>query len=93
LPLEIQLGLYLVDVRTGAITRLAVFSPTSDFIDILPFYDQYQRSTTIWSPDSQHIVYSSVDPGGDEGIYVVHASGEGVPQRIASGTVAFWSWK
>ena len=93
LPVEIQLGLYLVDVRTGAITRLAVFSPTSDFIDILPFYDQYQRSTTIWSPDSQRIVYSSGDSGGDEGIYVVQASGEGVPQRIASGTVAYWSWK
>jgi len=93
LPVEIQLGLYLADVRNGETRRLAVFSPTSAFIDILPFYDQYQRSTTIWSPDSQRIVYSSVDQNGEEGIYVVQASGEGVSERIASGNVAFWSWK
>ena len=71
---------------------MAVFNPTDAFLQVLPFYDQYQRSGTIWSPDSRNLVLSDVDADGNNGIYVVGADGSQY-HKIADGDVAFWSWK
>lgn len=92
---DFELGLFVADVGSGATRRVAAFVPTQAFIDILPFYDQYQRSTTVWSPDSQRLVFSVEGQGGTgtPGIFVVKADGSQEPQNIASGSLAFWSWK
>jgi Tol biopolymer transport system component len=93
LPVELNLGLFALDVATQEIKRLADFTPTDDFLEILPFYDQYQRSVTIWSPDSQQLVFTKEEPDGRQGVYVVSADGSASAQRIAGGGMAIWSWK
>jgi Tol biopolymer transport system component len=93
LPAEIQLGLFVTDVRSKEVKRLAVFSPTDAFMEILPFFDQYQRSITIWSPDSRHLVFSASEEDQSPGVFVVPSDGSSLPQRIAQGDLALWSWK
>jgi TolB protein len=87
------LSLRVLDIATGAAKELALFVPTSQFLNILPFFDQYHRSVTIWSPDSQHLVYSALEAHIGSGIFTVSVSGDQPPTRIAVGDLAFWAWK
>jgi TolB protein len=90
---QISLELRVLDVQTGDSQRLIEFTPTEDFLNILPFFDQYQRSATIWSPDSKDLVISALDQDGEPGIYAVEISEDSEARRLASGSLAFWSWK
>ncbi|HET8564308.1 MAG TPA: hypothetical protein VFM35_10590, partial [Candidatus Binatia bacterium] len=67
--------------------------PTSQFVSILPYFDQYHQSTTIWSPDSNNLVLSFTDSNNSPGIAVAAASGQLEPRMLAQGYLAFWSWK
>jgi TolB protein len=80
------------DRISGDTKEVTTFAPTVSFQQILPFYSQYQRSGTIWSPDSQNLVLSGVDSAGENAIYTVGADGSQF-QKIADGDLAFWSWK
>jgi Tol biopolymer transport system component len=91
------LTLNVMDALRGD-TRLllAPLLPTEWFLRVIPFFDQYHQSLTIWSPDSRNLVISKYDEkDGDlqPGIFVVDASGKSEPRHIADGWVAFWSWK
>jgi Tol biopolymer transport system component len=90
---QFTLGLHILDVQTGSSQRLIEFTPTEDFLNILPFFDQYQRSATVWSPDSNNLVISAVDLDGEQGIYAIENSENSEARRLASGSLAFWSWK
>jgi TolB protein len=87
-----SLVVQIYDRVSGNTKRVATFAPTLSFQQILPFYSQYQRSATIWSPDSQYLVLSGVDSSGENAIYTVGADG-GQFHKIADGDLAFWSWK
>lgn len=80
------------DRISGETKEVAAFAPTFSFQQVLPFYSQYQRSATIWSPDSQNLVLSGIDSTGENVIYTVGADGSQF-QKIADGDLAFWSWK
>jgi Tol biopolymer transport system component len=90
---QFQLELYVLDVQTGSSQRLIEFTPTEDFLSILPFFDQYQRSATVWSPNSNNLVISALDKDGEGGIYSIEVSENSEARRLASGRLAFWSWK
>jgi Tol biopolymer transport system component len=90
---EIQMRWHIVNLAEGGVRTLATFSPTDHFISLLPFFDQYARSITFWSPDSQHLVYTQQE-GQDAGsIWVVDTAQGSTPRRIGDGTLAVWSWK
>jgi Tol biopolymer transport system component len=80
------------DRVSGNTKEVATFAPTVSFQQVLPYYSQYQRSATIWSPDSRNLVLSGVDSSGNNAIYTVGADGSQF-QKIADGDIAFWSWK
>jgi Tol biopolymer transport system component len=88
-----SLELHVLDIQTGDSQRLIVFTPTEDFLNILPYFDQYQRSATIWSPDSKNLVISALDQDGEQVIYAIEISENSEIRRLASGRLAFWSWK
>lgn len=90
---QLLLQLYMLDVTSGESKELFNFQPSNQFSAVLPYFDQYHQSTTIWSPDSNNLVLSFVDADGNGGIAVVAASGQLEPRIIASGFIAFWSWK
>lgn len=91
------LALRVMDVDSGD-TRLllAPLLLTQGFLRLIPFFDQYHQSLTVWSPDSRNLVISKYyEKEGDlqPGIFVVDASGKSEPRWITDGLVAFWSWK
>jgi Tol biopolymer transport system component len=90
---QFRLELLVVDLETGNSNRIIEFTPTEDFLRIMQFFDQYQRSATFWSPDSNSLVISALDQDGEQGIYVVDISENSQARQLASGRLAFWSWK
>jgi len=90
---RLLLQLNLLDVISGESRELFTFRPTDQFAAILPYFDQYHQSTTIWSPDSNNLVLSFLDGQNNPGIAIVAASGQLEPRLLAQGYLAFWSWK
>ena len=57
--------------------------------DYLPFAEQYARSSSWWSPDSDGFCYAGTDIEGRGGVFVQSLAGR--TERITSGHVAAWS--
>jgi Tol biopolymer transport system component len=87
------LQLHVLDVTNGESRELFTYRPTQQFLSVLPYFDQYHQSVTIWSPDNNNLVLSFVNSTGAPGIAVVAASGNLEPRILAEGYLAFWSWK
>ncbi|MGE5139345.1 MAG: TolB family protein [Rudaea sp.] len=88
---DVKLEWQVKDFDTGQSHTLGVFAPTDSFISTLPFFDQYTRSTTFWSPDSAHFVYTNADTTDAGSIWVADAAGNTAPKKIGEGMIAFWS--
>jgi Tol biopolymer transport system component len=90
----LALSLRILDAATGESRQILTFRPSNAFLNVIPFFDQYHRSATIWSPDSSNLVITAL--AGQEGVpqlFVVAASGTLNPRPIAPGIVGFWSWE
>lgn len=86
------LELYIAEPKNGEFRRIAAFQPTPTFLNIFPFFDQYQRSVTIWSPNSRYLVVSAIASEDVQGLFIVPASGDFEPRFLTEGRLAFWSW-
>ena len=84
--------LHVLDVTNGDTRQLFTYRPTQQFLGVLPYFDQYHQSVTIWSPDNNNLVLSFLSDTGP-GIAVVAASGKLQPRLLAQGYLAFWSWE
>ena len=70
------------------------FLPSPTFFNVyVPFWDQYSRSMTIWSPDSKAIVYSAaVGLESEEGeIFIQPISSSQSATSFGPGDFASWS--
>jgi Tol biopolymer transport system component len=90
---QLALQLKMLDVKSGESKELFTFQPSEQFTAILPYFDQYSQSATIWSPDNNNLVLSFVAGDGTPGIAVVAASGQLEPRILTQGYLAFWSRK
>ena len=88
---EVQLS--ILDVKSGESRELYTYTPTQQFANILPYFDQYHQSLTIWSPDDNSLVLSFMDSQGSPAIAIASASGNLQPRLLAEGYIAVWSWK
>ena len=86
------LELHIAEPKSGDTERIAAFQPTETFLNIFPFFDQYQRSVTIWSPDSRNLVISAMANESTQGLFIVPVSGDFEPRFLAEGRLGFWSW-
>jgi Tol biopolymer transport system component len=95
---------FLVRTSIGGAGRWSTYerdgtsSGTEDFdIDetlmpaYLPFWDQYVRSQTLWSPDGSRFVHAGRPEDGTSGIWIHDATESGPSIRLADGDLAFWS--
>ncbi len=76
-----------------AVDRSGPFVPSAELArSYLPFADQYDLNSTLWSPDSSaFLVVGSFDGSGTAAVHVdVLGDGEAAT-RVADGDVAFWS--
>lgn len=84
-------GLHIVDIENNTTVKLFnEFETTTQFTEVLTFYSQYQRSATIWSPDSRAVVLPIRTPEGPM-IIAMDVTGTIHPRTLASGVLAFWS--
>ncbi|HWT82479.1 MAG TPA: hypothetical protein VN648_27145, partial [Candidatus Methylomirabilis sp.] len=82
------------NLQTGKTRTLAEFQPTNSFINVLGIFDQFMRSSTVWSPDSQSLVVPSFDDTtGSPAIFVMDALGNLQRRLVSSGYLGVWSWK
>ena len=69
-----------------------VFRPSDTLLtDYFPFFDQFAKSLTFWSPDGDQIVFAGTDSEGEEGVFVFDVDIDGATTRIADGEFAAWS--
>ena len=72
-------------------TETTPFLPSDEFASsYLPFADQYNHSSSWWSPDSRALVISG-SVGGEAGIWVDLVDDEKDAVRVAGGDIALWS--
>jgi Tol biopolymer transport system component len=83
----------IADTETGQARTLVSFVPTANFVTLLPYFDQYARSLTFWSPDSQQFVYTQREAQGQGSVWVIGLKENAAPAKIGDGTLAVWSWK
>lgn len=88
-----RLAWKIITVADQSIVSLNTFIPTSEFVALLPYFDQYTQAMRLWSPDSTALVYAAQEPNNNQGIYVATIKGDSEPRRIASGSLGVWSWR
>jgi Tol biopolymer transport system component len=95
LPQELLLRWWVYDLETASLEPLISFEPTLNFLQTIPYFDQYYLSLTFWSPDSRYLVVSEqVDDKSNAGtIWVVDTTGQQEPRKVAEGALAVWSWQ
>ncbi|MGD0726067.1 MAG: hypothetical protein ABSB63_10950 [Spirochaetia bacterium] len=81
------------DATTGRTWTIARFPPARGMFSVIPFFDQFQRSATIWSPDSRYILFTALTADGSPGLFVARADRTVTPRFLTAGDYAFWSWK
>jgi hypothetical protein len=57
--------------------------------DLVPFFDQYAQSMTLWSPDGSAFAFPGA-VGGEDGIFIQDLTGA-EPRRVAGGSWVAWS--
>jgi Tol biopolymer transport system component len=85
---------WIYDVETEKLTPLLSFAPTLQFLQTLPYFDQYHLSLTFWSPDSRYLVVTEEEEEGDDGsVWVIDTTGAEEDRQVGQGGMAVWSWK
>jgi TolB protein len=91
---QVQLRWWVYNVETETLEPLISFGPTTDFLQLVPYFDQYHLSLTFWSPDSRYMVVTKAKSDSHEGtVWVVDTTGQEDPRRVGEGTLAVWSWQ
>ncbi len=91
-PNLLYVELRVADADRGTSWRIVQFPISEAFLrSHLPYFDQYLRSASIWSPNGRYLTYSAFTSQGFPGVFVSAASGSLKPQFVARGDFAFWS--
>jgi Tol biopolymer transport system component len=91
---QITFRWWVYHLDTKKFEPLISFSPTSDFFQTIPFFDQYHLSLTFWSPDSRYFVMTKRgDEGPDGTVWVIDTTNQEEPRQIGEGRLAVWSWQ
>jgi TolB protein len=77
----------------GSSNFVTTILPTDEFLNMVPGFDQFTRTVTIWSPDSRYLVLSLIAPDGNPAIWVASATGDREPRYLADGLLGIWSWQ
>ncbi len=89
------LRIEVIDAQTGDAIKVADTLPTRDFLQFFQFFDQYSRAVTPWSPDSNNLVFITINADTEKvdiGVAAFNKSKNTFAlSRVGSGSLAFWS--
>jgi hypothetical protein len=89
----VRLQWRVINMADGATADFPSFHPTDAFLFLIPYFDQYAQSLSLWSPDGQSLIYADLDDRNAASIRVLDATQPNQPaSRLALGTFAAWSW-
>jgi TolB protein len=89
----------VIEVGDGKTYDLTDFAPSRPLLQVFQYFDQYALSHRVWSPDSQHLVFTG-SAGADADpalalrhptVYTVAATAHTTPKALSDGHIAFWS--
>ena len=81
---ELTLAWHVLDVASGTITRLNTFAPSNEFLNLVPFFDQYAQSIRLWDKVGRRLVYAD-----DAGVWTVDVL-TGATVKVADGVMGMW---
>jgi Tol biopolymer transport system component len=94
LPQDVRFSWWAYETDSEALNSLVTVNPSAEFLQTIPYFDQYHLSMTIWSPDSRYLVVTSRQDDSEDGsVLVVDSAGQEDPRHIGEGKMAVWSWK
>jgi hypothetical protein len=83
----------VTNVADGTYMAFPSFAPTDSFLQLVPYFDQYAQSLSLWSPDGRYLLFADVDEFDRPAIRVLDTIQPLLPaRRLADGTLAVWSW-
>jgi TolB protein len=83
----------VTNVADGTFVAFPSFTPTDSFLQLVPYFDQYAQSLSLWSPDGRYLLFADVDEFDRSTIRVMDTIQPLLPaRRLADGTLAVWSW-
>jgi hypothetical protein len=59
----------------------------------LTFFDQFERSHSLWSPDGHNLAYGSLDKSGATSVMLADTRDPGKSVLVSDGGIGIWSWK
>jgi hypothetical protein len=71
-------------MRTNQVRRFEGFAPSLEFVNVLPFFDQYAQSIRVWDRTGTRLVY-----GTDDGVYLLDVR-SGSATRLSNGVLGMW---
>jgi len=68
------------------------FQPSSSLGgSVMPFFDQYSLSHSLWAPDGEHFTYAGTDQLGDSGVWVMDTLTGEATLIVEGAVLSFWS--
>ena len=83
----------VLDVDNGDERQFSSFLPTPETIYLMQYFDQFAQSHRVWSPDSQHLVYSELTEDGPVINLLDITQSSSVPFSVAEGFIGIWSFE
>jgi len=74
----------IVDVRDGSVQRFDGWLPSAEFLNLLPYFDQYAQSIRLWDRTGTRLLY-----GTDDGVYMLDVQSRGTV-RLGDGVLGMW---
>jgi len=90
---QMQFQWWVYSLDTDRFELLFTIDPTSEFLQTVPYFDQYHLSLTFWSPDSRYFVLTTENAEKEGSVIVVDTTGQESPRPVGEGTLAVWSWQ
>ncbi len=72
------------DLGSHSIRPLKSFVPSTEFLGLLPFYDQYAQSIRLWDKAGRHLVYAD-----ERGVWTLDVESSAAA-RVDAGVVGMW---
>ena len=81
---DLRLTWYVFDLARGETRQLQTFRPSAEFLNLLPFFDQYAQSIRLWDAAGERLVYADED-----GVWTLDVT-TGDAQQAGTGVLGMW---